>query len=388
MKTLDEIKRLKAFRLSRVEKVEGKEWGLLDSGATHPLRVAKKGEQLERLPLVKVALAGGTEVEMHLSEGGSIVSREDVEPIVPMGLAANVLRCKIEWEDGVLRLKHPAKGTLHVKLEDGCPLLPRKLAMELIEEIEEKCRGRGAQRRMKAEEEDAKMAFINKLVNEHPAFRGVPEKVKEALKAKPDADLKSLANRRRRKLWRKQGVVAHVFSGEKEGYTLSRALKEVGADQRRLLEVDILHGKEKGDLGRGGRLYPQLLHMALEGQLEGVIGGPPCRSVLRHYEVEGLENLPRPVRRWEGEEFGLHSLSPEEEKLVAEDDILLFRMWMIYVIAEEVRKASTKEKPVLFGMEHPAPPTHVPDNVSIWRTEQWMRFKRVYSFGGDQLRSK
>lgn len=135
---LEEIKRLKVFRLSRMERKDDRGWGLLDSGATHPLRPLKKEEVPERMPLVKVTLAGGQDVQMRLSEGGSIVSEDNVEPIVPLGLLTRLLQCSVRWEEGGMKVIHPLKGKLEVKLEEGCPLVPRRLAMELIEEIEER----------------------------------------------------------------------------------------------------------------------------------------------------------------------------------------------------------------------------------------------------------
>ena len=60
--------------------------GLLDSGATHPLRAKRKGERLHHLPKVKVTLAGDKEIYMALTPTGVIVGEEGAEPIVPMGL--------------------------------------------------------------------------------------------------------------------------------------------------------------------------------------------------------------------------------------------------------------------------------------------------------------
>ena len=176
-------------------------------------------------------------------------------------------------------------------------------------------------------------------------------------------------------------MVLHLYSGEKDGYTLSRALKEVGGDPRKLKEIDVLHGGEENDLGVEGAGYAKCLHLALEGQIKGVLGGPPCRtrSMLRHIEVEGVPDLPRPVRAWGGEEFGLADLKPKEKDQVEEDDILMFRSWMIWILAEETRKAEGKTEPVSFGLEQPAIPAN-DGVVTIWKTPQWRNFAEAYDF--------
>ena len=80
---LDELKKasLRPFRLSRMgcSRING----LLDSGATHPLRARRKGERVSHLPKVQVNLAGDQQVTMHLSPTGVIIGEQNSEPIVP-----------------------------------------------------------------------------------------------------------------------------------------------------------------------------------------------------------------------------------------------------------------------------------------------------------------
>lgn len=59
---LDELRKPKVLRLSRMERQETF-YGLLDSGATHPMRSAKKGEDLSTCETVQVTLANGHQVE-------------------------------------------------------------------------------------------------------------------------------------------------------------------------------------------------------------------------------------------------------------------------------------------------------------------------------------
>eukprot|EP00435_Cladocopium_sp_Y103_P055570 s436_g18.t1 len=88
---LDELKKasLRPFRISKLSPSTNK--GLLDSGATQPLRAKKKGERLHHLPKGKVTLAGDKAIYMPLTPRGVIVGEEETEPIVPIGLLTTVL---------------------------------------------------------------------------------------------------------------------------------------------------------------------------------------------------------------------------------------------------------------------------------------------------------
>ena len=52
-----------------------------------------------------------------------------------MGLLQSVLECKMLGAE--LQVLHPSRGKLPVTTEAGCPMLPRSLALDLIDEIEE-----------------------------------------------------------------------------------------------------------------------------------------------------------------------------------------------------------------------------------------------------------
>ena len=99
-----------------------------------------------------------------------------------------------------------------------------------------------------------------------------------------------------------------------------------------------------------------MLNLAFSGQVKGVLGGPPCRtrSKLRHIEVDGIPNMPRPVRGWDGEELGIHDIKDQEDPQVFKDDVLMFRCRMIWIVAQEVRKIMGHDQLVAFGMEKPA----------------------------------
>ena len=364
---------LRPFRISKMGTSSTK--GLIDSGATHPLRGRKLGEKVENYQQVSVTLAGDQEVKMHLSPSGTILGAPGVEPIVPMGMLASVLGCRVNWSATGMEILHPDQGCLEVKIVEGCPMVDKEVALDLIDQMEKKVSVK--LRALQVEGGCAEVDFIKNVVDSHPAFRDLPWDVKKALVDMPASDVRDLGNRRMRKVWKREGVMVHAFAGPNEGYTLRRAFHEVGGDKRKLIEMDILRDSDKHDLGVGGKAYSSLLRLALDGWVKGWLGGPPCRtrSVLRHREVEGLQ-LPRPVRGWDGAEHGFPWLSDLERKQVFEDDVLFMRFVLLYVISDMVAKVKKEEKTLLL-IEQPAEPK-LPEVVSWWRTKQWKNLEQAH----------
>ena len=131
-----------------------------------------------------------------------------------------------------------------------------------------------------------------------------------------------------------------------------------------------------------GPLYAELMHLAVTGQLGAIIGGPNCRtrSRLRHIPREGF---PGPVRSWEdGQQWGLSGASQEERKKCYQDDLMMLRLIMLFLVAEETRKAGGaigRQDQTGFLIEHPSSPDNMPDVVSWWLTDQWKRLQGTYS---------
>ena len=128
----------------------------MDSGATHPLRPQRPGEDDNTFKKVAaVTLANGETTSLQVTPGGVMVtSRQDVEPILPMGQLVQDLGCEVNWKDGILQIFHPLPGQLPVKNQLGCPQLPRALALELIEEMEAlRIQGRSKQAEVRRREE-------------------------------------------------------------------------------------------------------------------------------------------------------------------------------------------------------------------------------------------
>ena len=246
--------------------------------------------------------------------------------------------------------------------------------MKLIQELEEK--EEGSVRTIK-EEEDPITRWMQRLVEEHPVFQEVPSDIKRMLVVKPQCH-NICGNRRRRKLWKREGgVTVYLYSGERTGYTYERAVKELGGDQRKVVQVDIQNGKKWNMVD--GQVYEELLEMAVNGQLSTILTSPNCRtrSKLRHVKVPGVD-LPGPARGWDGGEWGLPENTEMERRKCWEDDVMMFRSWMLYVVAEECRKAEGKLEAINFLLEHPQAPEEMPEVVSIWRTEAWKKLKELH----------
>ena len=379
-KQLDDLKAVRVFRIASIG--DGTGHGLLDSGATHALRGRREGENVGEFKEVKVTLACGRETLLKMTPGGTMVAMShQTEPIVPLGKMVKELSCKVGWDDGGLLVTHPTKGKIEVYEKEGCPHVPKEVALELIQELEE--REKKKVRTMKKTPEEKEEDWIKELIQAHPVLRKLPEEIQERLSVRPAKDLRMLpgVNRHRRKKVLAQGAVVHLFAGEDEGYTLKRAYKEVGGDTTTLLEFDVLRGEEHDVLD--SPLFSSLLRLAIDGGVRAVIGGPNCRtrSVLRHYPVP---NGPRPVRAWGGEEFGKKENSQEEQKQVWEDDVLMWRMILLFVVADEAGKAKKEEgreeEKVWFGLEQPATPEYKPEVVSFWKTSQWKQLQEMYGF--------
>jgi hypothetical protein len=93
--------------------------------------------------------------------------------------------------------------------------------------------------------------------------------------------------------------------------------------------------------------YIALIRAALENKLNAIVGGPNCRSrsVLRNYKVPGQPDCPRPIRSWEGGEYGINGFTEAEKTMIQEDDLLLWRMIFLAMVSNYIKEARKKSKP-------------------------------------------
>ena len=360
---------LKVLRLSRMS--AGTSMGLIDSGATHPLRPLYPSEDASTLKSVEVTLADGNKRNLMMTrEGTMVTSSKDIEPIVPMGILISKLKCEVTWTDNHIVINHPRRGDLEVTCVDGCPMIKRALALELIEEAEKSNIDVGL-RNLHHEKE---ASWMKQLVEAHPVLSQLPGHIKQSL-AVDLGDWKDIpVNKRLRKRFKRDGFTVHLFAGKDEGQTLKKTFHQLGGEPENILELDILRDQRHDFLSNNG-VYGGLIRAALDNRLLTILGGPNCRtrSVLRHRPIEGQVDYPKPMRSWEDAQiYGLHNLSQEDRKKVEEDDIMLWRMIFLFMIATYVNQANNHSKPIGFLLEQPASPRqYQPDCVSLWDQTDW-----------------
>ena len=341
---------LKALRLTQLKTMQSTRVGLLDSGATNPLRPLRKDEELEKLQRVKVTLANGSQVPMLMTQAGVMVSLQmDIEPILPISWLDS-LGFEILWKNGEVKVKHPDRESVKVDVRSGCPQIDYDVALKLIDEYEDRACRLKKMSSVGSVQQDVE--WMEELLKIHPVLKDLPEHVRRSLVQQPGewADLPT--NRHGRKHLR-NGFICHLYAGGGDGMTFRKAMKDLGLGAK-VLEVDLCRGEQHDLLGQS-KVYGGLIRAALDGSLWGLIGGPNCRtrSVLRFIENGG----PRPVRLWHGEEWGLKDLSPKEALQVEEDDLLMWRMIFLGTIADYAMKVVHPEKTFRFGLEQPAVPT-------------------------------
>ena len=363
---------LKAFKLTRMSAQEDSPMALLDSGATHPLRSLEVGDQPETMSQVRVSLADGTKIDMLMTKAGVMVLDQNIEPIIPLGWLARS-SCTVEWNTEGLEVIHPVRGLLPVFVKSGCPQIPKTLALDLIKEYEmnelERVLKKLETEIDQHQDPDAEVVWLEELLQDHPTLREIPEKIKKELVLKP-GEWNDLPGNRFKRKELKKGCVVHLFAGPDEGYTLAKAMKTRGFGKK-ILEIDILRGEDRNMLG-DSRVYKGLLRAVLDGSVHAIVGGPNCRSrsVLRHYQPG-----PRPLRRWDGEEFGLKDLTVEEQTLVDDDDTLMWRLVFLGIVGDFVKRSINPAGKMIFALEQPEEPSYKPEVVSFWWTREWKSLK-------------
>ena len=136
-KQLDELRQLRVLRLTKLN--SEKDLGLIDSGATHPLRGRKGGEEWEGLEEVWVTLANGEKIPMKMTENGVMIHKDrNIEPIIPMGLLCGEMGYQMMIKEGKFQLFHPERGEVEVETKNGCPQVSKRTALKMIEEYEKK----------------------------------------------------------------------------------------------------------------------------------------------------------------------------------------------------------------------------------------------------------
>ena len=77
--------------------------------------------------------------------------------------------------------------------------------------------------------------------------------------------------------------------------------------------------------------------------------------------------MPRPVRKWNGEEYALKDLILFEKDYIVLDDIIMMRYLILYIVSEEARKVIIEVKCNKLLLEPDR--THNPNAVTLYRAE-------------------
>ena len=370
-----------SLKVLRIARVRVSDRGLLDSGATHAMRGIPMG--FNEYGNEKVT--GGGETTMWLTPQGTLIHPdEEVEPIVPVGKLVSDLGCTFRWNGDDCSLEHPLRGQIEVKVVNACPEVSREDALLLIEDLESP-KDHKAIKEALGTKRQSELMFLDRLLENHPAFEEVPVYLKDRIVDFPATSWDGLLlNRRLRKRIKNQGCIVHLYAGKDEGFTLTKAMKECGGDTTRLLEFDLLRDPDHDMVAKGG-LFSTLLRLALDGCVDAVVGGPNCRtrSVLRYFDRPGY---PKPCRSTTYP-WGYNDLSDDERKKVNDDDVMMFRMMLLYVVAQMTRDALLsdrsakrlgKKTAVAFLLEQPQSPEDYSRCASIWRTHEWQEFRYAH----------
>ena len=137
--------------------LEAEGTGLLDGGATHPLRQGTSDE-IKNAAQVTVELAHGATQLYQNPMNGTVLSETPVEPIVPRELGY-----AITWSRAGCVVKHPRLGKIECWLRSGCPVVQKDHALALITEIERMDTEKRTNRRFTLEESDNSFTKISRF---------------------------------------------------------------------------------------------------------------------------------------------------------------------------------------------------------------------------------
>ena len=132
---LKKLTRLCVIRVASLQKTGGK--GLLDSGATTPVRPSTEDDVRTGLIEVNVDLGDGSVTIMKMNNKGSLMSDEG-QIIVPLLHWPRFLGCKIETDEDEMQVWHPDYAWLEIDQSDGTPLVTAEMGLKLIKELEDK----------------------------------------------------------------------------------------------------------------------------------------------------------------------------------------------------------------------------------------------------------
>ncbi len=336
---------------------------LLDGGATHCLRTCESEKEWNLAKDIKVSLAEGETMMKQLPDAKTLLTRERVQPIVPVSMVT-ILGYKISWSSEGCSIHHPEKGSLPVTLVQGCPTVPSKVGRQLMKEIEEWNRQQCQVRSILAGEEKGRSLLHQRLEDLRNLFPEVPSQILQQVPGKLDwhGSRVPLSRRQRRSVEKAKTLVIYAFSGPDYKDWVTVESKGVT-----VICLDLLLGHNLLDPDLCGWLE----HIIESKGVDAWLLSPPCRttSLCRHRDDDG----PVPLRGVGLERFGKENLSPGDQQKTDGDTILrlkaLYWMWLSHQ-----KNANTK-----FVLENPRDPNewHPQDGVYFPSFWQWPESEKV-----------
>eukprot|EP00435_Cladocopium_sp_Y103_P060109 s690_g21.t2 len=154
-----------------------------------------------------------------------------------------------------------------------------------------------------------------------------------------------------------RAFVLVLYAGDDDKFSLKSAMLE--KSQHWPVDIREIDNKRPGHQEDHDMLrdqpYSDLCHLALQGKIRGLLGGPNCRtwSILRWFPKP---NAPVPVRgRKPDHIWGLPSNTASEQEDTDNDSILLLRFLVLLTLAHEGAKMRGFPSPASF-LEHPEDP--------------------------------
>ena len=379
--------------------------GLVDSGATHPLRKATSSDEWDEASPVSVSLAGNQVVDMRMTPSGTLllpVSELGSTTILPVGELIRTLGYRLDWSRKQCRLIAPDGEALKLSMRDGCPQLPEYQALSLIGRLEEQKLSQLKHATIRTEELVKAAALSmektwfrsliehcegdiqagNRAVDHAPFLKDLPWEMKSGLITNHSGVngwelLKKFtcwSRAYRRRLHKSSSWVIHLYSGK----CPNGAFRELDSGNNVVVNIDILKSSQLNV--DDNHLWSLLSWACACGKVSAIIGGPPCKtfSRLRHRKPG-----PVPVRTrqhlfgWEGQ--------PEQDyETVVKDTRLFIRMLWLQSTAVAGRVVNPPndrqgDPSVAFVLEQPADPQGYvkpgdPDYnqiASFWVTQLW-----------------
>ena len=397
--TIEEELRVK--RAAEEKESDLERTGLLDSGASHPMRPAEQREYQEGQP-VRVTLAGEDVRVLRQNSQGTILVQEEgtsIQPIVPLGAVIENLGYTLHWSPKNLRLTHPGRKPIQVRIRNHCPEVAAVDALNLIQELEMKqvcdlnVQVESLRARLEVIKKEEKREWFEllqdyartgsqpvllKAILTSPITAGLPADVQSLLLEDFDPEggeryMKQLplTRRKRRALMASQNWVVNLFVGS--DVQKNDPFQAIPLSGKVVLNID-LEQSRLWDMNKKAGVYRLLLWAAASGRISDILGSPPHKTwptswaPTRGPEAHYLRSESRP--------FGVEHLTAFQQQKVDGDTALVAKQLLIWLVAQMNGK-----RDVGFLMDFPADVEYLRKGVtydaSVWNTEMWKNFSSI-----------